>query len=327
MKALGPAPSGFSSLNTCVHNERVFHFSPSDGKLSMTEAVLGEAMDYATVQLNVECGSESGRVGCCSLGERLLALVGKGEEGDDISAALIAVDDGKLNETKVHVSNLAVVGDREWDNWPALCQVSSERVLLYFGSQNYMWYCDIAGNTLTMKKLSVQMPTRGGFGAVPIPLPAGRMLVAGSDPESNDIIQISNDEEPRFSRVGTVPGSERCDTSILLIRGNFVLGFGGHNNEDLWVFDLKVRRGSLVKIEGNWHQSDFWVPLALRGDVVYLLGGWCSETVHTISLEVISRLIQDKAIRTAFRRRALLPLAPEHRFSHVLCGEYSPSRL
>lgn len=113
-----------------------------------------------------------------------------GEEGS-VFAALVEVDEGRLSKETVQITTLAVNGDKEWPDQPFLCQVSESWALLYFDSRNSMWYCDVAGRKLTMRKLRTTMPAHWGFRALPIYLSNQKLLVAGAYPESADITLIS----------------------------------------------------------------------------------------------------------------------------------------
>jgi len=144
------------------------------------------------------------------------------------------------------------------------------------------------------------VPTTYGFSAVPIRLPDGRLIAAGTNLGSRDIILISCDEEPHFEKIGEIPGPGRICPSGVPIRSRFVVGFGGFNHKrfrDLWIFDLHTRKASAVMKEGEWHSASIWAFLAVHSDVLYLAG----ESVHAIALQTLSELIQDTDLQQIFQ--------------------------
>lgn len=302
MNEIGWTPEWFGSWNTCQHRGRVFNFTLNQGKLVLTEALFGEAVEFVELQTQVDCRADSsGYVGCCDFGDCILVMAGR---GDDVFAVLVAVRGESLREEEVSVTTLAVEGDREWPNWPFLCQVSESRALLQFDDQPSMWYCEVASNTLTMTKQAVTTRTDRGFGSVPIRLSNGELLVAGSIPESMGITRISCLEEPRFEHVGNIPGVSRCAASAILLGARFLVGFGGWNGSslyDLWIYDLLTHKASPVRKDGAWHPKDYWVPLAVREDTLYLIGGNFTGSINAISLATLSCLILNGAVRSAFR--------------------------
>ena len=111
MRKVGDVREGFDSSNTCQHRGRVFNFIPSDGKLLVTEAILGDGVEVVEVQTGVECNTgDEDYICCCSLGDKLLVMAGEARE---VSAFLVEVGDGRLSGDTVHVTPLAVEGDRE----------------------------------------------------------------------------------------------------------------------------------------------------------------------------------------------------------------------
>lgn len=71
-------------------------------------------------------------------------------------------------------------------------------------------------------------------------------------------------------------------------------------------FDLQTRKTSQVEKGGDWHLGDYWVFLAAKSDVIYLVGGWSTSFVNSIPFTSFSDLIRDAAIKAAFKN-ALLP--------------------
>jgi len=218
-----------------------------------------------------------------------------------VFAALVEVDEGPLDASTLHATELTVEGDKEWSDTPYLCSVSDSRALLYFNDQGDMWYCDVTARTLTMKKLKTRIPDTGGFNNLPLHLPDGRLLVTeGWYPYDKGIIVITPGEVPAFEKIGEIPGQPRYWTSTVLIGGRFMVGFGGLNDSrpgDIWIFDFQTRRGSAVTSEGEWHPPDILVPLVVQGGTLYLADG----PIYSISLQALSELIQDIDVQAAFQ--------------------------
>ena len=295
----------------------------------MEEVILGDQAEFLRVETGVRCKTtDNWMIGCCPLGERVLVMSGQDR---DVSASLVDVEEGRLSERSVHITTLTVQGDAEWSTNPFLCRASGDRALLYFDDWDRMWYCDVAGDTLTMRKLGARMPTDEGFGTAPVRLPDGRLLVAGGQGSgwsfSAAVMAIFCDEEPRFERLGDIPGAERASTSAVLAGGRFLLGFGGWCNGnlgDLWVFDAAARRGSRVRKEGEWHPEDCPVPFIVQDGTLYLLGGENSKSINLLSLRSLAGLIEDAGVRRAFCRWRGLPWAPGRRFWRPLPRRHPP---
>ena len=189
-----------------------------------------------------------------------------------------------------------------------------------------MWYCDVTGDTLAIRKLKTRMPTWGGFATVPIRIADGKLLAVGTNPESTDITLVHCDEKPQFEKIGDIPGEARRNTSSVLIGDRFVVGFGGRNINrlgDLWVFDLQTRRSSQVRRRGKWHPEDILVSLVVQGGVLYLL----AITISCISLTALAALIEDRELRIAFSRQVGPPATPLPRFTAESLCDYSPELL
>lgn len=232
------------------------------------------------------------------------------DKGCQISAALILIDKGKLSKSAIHITALTVQDDTLWSSTPYLCQVSETRALLYLEGQRQLWYCDLTGTNLATQKLEAQMPTISGFCTLPIALPGGELLVQGARPCSKDIWKIVTAGEPQFKTIAQMPGPVRESPSSILIGKRFVLGFGGFSTnitasdkknfeplrDDLWVLDLQTSRGSEVRKDGAWHPESKLTALAIRDNVLYLIG----TRVSYISLASLSNLIQDDDIKSEF---------------------------
>lgn len=297
MKKIEEKVWALGSCSTCQHKKRVFHAFLNGGKLFIAEVILGDGVRCVAVQTRVDRGETDYRcVACCSFGEHILVMTGK---KGNVFAALVDVDEGTLGEGTVHITALAVSGDKHWTTFPHLCQAGESRVLLFFEWLNDVRYCDIADTTLEIKRLDVEVPAKFGFSVTPIRLPDGKLLVAGADSDSPAIIQISCDGNPQFEKVGVIPGAARRRASSVLVRDRFVVGFGGQGDcylDDLWIFDLQTCRSSIVWEKGEWTRSLNSLVVILQDDVLYIL----DYKAHSITLQALSELIDDDEIRDTF---------------------------
>jgi len=326
MKKIGETPWDFYSVNTCICHGRVFNFSSDSGKLRITELILGDDVRYRSVTIEAGCQTEyDWHVACCSLGQHILVMAG---EGGNVFAALVDIDGGQLSESKIHMTELIVEGDDDWIYWPFLCSVSESRALLYFDEGYSLRYCDIKDQVVTMRKFSTYMSADGEFRTLPLCLPDGKLLVAGKYPCSRSITLISGDAKPQFERIGEIPGRWRYRVSTVLLGERFVIGFGGKNKtplDDLWIFDIKTRKGSPVTKKEAWHQPDYSATLAVQDNALYLVGGWYTTSVHCISLQALSELIVDVTFQSTFQTVLGLRLrqypAGEHE-DHTPLGMY-----
>lgn len=298
----GETPRRIWSPSTCTYEGRTLCFSQVKKKLRVTELILGEKVTFTDVETNVDCLSDRDYfLGCCTFGEAILVM---GGSVNNIFAALVAVDAGKLNKQSVHVFTLNVIGQMKGIDIPYLCQVSRHRVLMYYGKRNQMWYCYIKDSTLTLTILNTCMPTTGGFYTLPIRVPGGKLLVAGANPYSKDITLISFDREPHFERIGSIPGMPRRSASLVLVGGRFVIGFGGFCGvwlNDLWVFDISTYKGSQVDCNGEWHPESSKVVLRIQDNILYLIGGQNTRCINSVPLEALANWIQDDVIRIDFK--------------------------
>lgn len=297
MKRAALMPNWFYSHKTCQYKGRVFYFSHESGMLSLTELVLGDTVTSQKVVMAVHCKTTNNScISCCIFEGRILLLSGW---CDDVFAAIVDVDNGRLTEAAIHIVELTLVNKMTWMYWPFLCQISDSKVLLYFINKSFMWYCHIEAKTIAFQKLATAAPPDRGFCLLPLRLPDGRLLVAGSDPQSTDITLISPDSEPSFEKIGHIPGRPRQSTSIILLENRFVVGFGGVSDvllNDLWIFDVHTRRSSTVRRCGKWHPCDICVALVRQGDKIYFIGA----TISFLQLSLLSKMIQDHALRHAF---------------------------
>lgn len=278
----------------------------------MVEVILGGNVRCERVATGVDCRTRFySHITCCSLGKHMLVMAGEGQE---VFSALFDVRKGPLTASTLRITELAVEGDKLWSQWPSLCSVSGKRALLYFCGQDDMWYCDIRGKRLRMRKLATKMPMCNGFGTVPIRVPGERLLVAGEGRRCTDISLITPNDEPTFEKIGEIPGAGRWWTSTALVGERFVLGFGGTNLggnlDDLWVFDLRTRKGCPVTKNGEWHPETCWTFLGVKDGTLYILGGNDSTTAHCIPLVTLPSLILCGAVRVALRSCLGIPVPP-----------------
>jgi len=306
----------------------VFHLSQVFGRLQVAEVILGESARCVSVATGVDCKSyDDSLIACCSLGGHILVTGGSGK---DVFAALVDTEGEELEDSAVHITELIVKGGEEWSEGPCLCSVSDSRVLLYWLFRDTMWHCDVNKGAFIMKRLAAKMPTAQGFFTVPIRLPNGKLLVAGALPSSKDITLITANRKTKFEKVGEIPGEARTGASVVLVLERFVVGFGGWNKGflgDLWVFDLRTRRGSFVRKEGEWHLADWHLPLVVQHDVLYLVGGETSRSINCIPLSTLASLISHSAVRSAFCQRVGVQFRVMLQFSGEVARSIIPPRL
>jgi len=315
MKLVGSAPWEFWSSRTMEHRGRVFNLSQDSQRLRITEVLLGEEVQCVSVTTGVDSKTDDDRcIVCCSFGEQILVMSGKQEE--DASAVLVGIDEGPLSKASVHVTELTVEGDKVWDTFPYLCAVSENRALLYFYDRNSMWYCDIKGTTLAMRKLTTEMPGDQGFGVVPLRLPDGRLFVAGAAwPESTDIVLITPNEEPTFEKVGEMPGVPRSGPSTILIGSRLVLSFGGsvrrEYTDEFWIYDIKTHKVSPMAQGEEWYGDNVWSTLVIHDDKLYSIGGYVASSIYSCPLRRFARLIRLVSVRFAFYNALGIPVRPK----------------
>ena len=283
-----------------------------------------------------------GDIGCCSLGDRILVMSGPGPtrpmmgdaaprywmegrnfERNSLFAAFVDVGDGMLSEETVHVTRLTTTGAMNWSDGPFLCQVSESRALLSFGRPGSVWYCDIAGEIMTIREVGANLPAQRAFSIAPIRLPGGKLLAARSDASSTFITLITCDEEPRFDEVESIPGVGNCRASLVLFRDRFVLGFGRESWSGLsgvWIFDIQTRRGSQLRKAREWHLSLPDCFITVQDDALYLFDG----NVDVVPLSLLSEHIRRGAVRFSFSRCLGLRFTPRQCFSRRMANRYFP---
>lgn len=231
---------------------------------------------------------------------------------DSVCAFLVDIDGGRLSATVIHTTRLTVVGDVGWLGRPFLCQVSENRVLLQFCGEEQQIYCEIDALLTKITLSESDSSWKRDFRTLPICLPLGKLLMAGSADPSADITIAQPYPDLRLERVGSIPGVARFEASAVLVGERFVLGFGGFSSggilNDLWVFDLETQRGSAVWERGVWHPRDTLVVLAVYDKTLYIMG----RKISSISLQNVSELICDAVVSDDFCRALGLSRTPKH---------------
>lgn len=296
----------------------------------MAEILLRGAPVFPVVQLGVNCKvTDDAFISCSVLGESILVMAGRGRK---VCAALVRVAGGPLVEGSCSVTELTVKGRIGWHREPFLAGFSERQALLYFAGQRNLWRCTVNGTDLVLEELATRSPPRYGFVTVPLCLPEGKLVVAGSLPCSTDITVISLGEEPVFQKASTIPTVKASHVSTVLVRDRFLIGFGGlcglpellgRCQDDLWIADLRTGLSSGVRRKGAWHPRAYLTPLAVQGDVLCLLGGSVTRAISSIPLSVLASLILNPRVRRTFRAVLNIPT----RLKSVCAGSYVTSFL
>jgi len=301
MKEVGKLPWCPRPDYTCEHRGRLFSFSADQEKLVVTEVIVGETARCvsATVRVRTKLDDSESFV-CCSLG-RYMLVIPRCHVTANSFAALVDVDKGPLNDSTSHAVELIVEGTTEADSFHLLYPVSPSRALLLSDQHWDMWYCDVRGKILTLKKAYSWIPTRWSLRTVPVRLPDGRLLMTGQEAYSIPVLLISCNEKPTFEKIGELPGLGRWWLPAALIGERFVVGFGGIGNErhsgTLWLFDLQTRKASPVAAAGNWPPTICDAKLVVQMDGLYFIG----NTIYSISFQALSALIQDVDFQVIFQ--------------------------
>jgi len=251
-------------------------------------------------------------------------------EYDDVSAALVDVDEGPLCNSTIHITELAVIGDKKCSSRPYLSPISESRALLYFARGSGMWHCDIDRATLNMQKLATEMPAAGGFNSLPIRVSERRLLVAGAFPYSRDITLVISKENPRFEKIADIPGPARDSTSAVLVEERVMVGFGGHDRgylNDLWIFDLQTCKSSTVRRKGNWHPGGWHVPLVVQNGTLYLVGGEINCSAFSLTLASLASLIRRASVRRVFCFVIGVPFNPGKQMGREILEFCNPTSL
>jgi len=294
----------YRSYNTVDHQGRAFHFFQQEGKFCVTEIFFGPWWKTRTVNTYIDCKTDdSDYISCCPLGDNILVMAGK-QYATEFFCALVGITSGVLDNDSIHIEEKRVVGLEEWKGEAYLVQIAENKVWISFDDSDEIWIGELKGDDLVMTKHSDHLPTEKGFGATPLRLPDGRLLAAGGCPSSTDITLIVPGERFSFEKIGDMPGEWRYCVSIILVKGRFLVGFGGNDDrymDEMWIFDLQTHRASAVAKEGNWHPGGWWPFLTVKEGVLYIAGDERSAYLHLITLQHLSGLIQDLDLQPVFQ--------------------------
>ena len=201
-------------------------FSTSGNRLRVVETALGEKVTKTEVDtdVNIEIAGSCYST-CCLVDDRALVMV-VGCDAKNVFSAIVSVGPGELNRESIHVEVLEVKGLEFWSRCPYLAQIGENRVWASFADSDEVWFCEIKASAIEWTKSEAKLPTIYGFGTLPLRLPDGRFLAAGTDPHSTDIYAITPGDELSFEKVGNFPGAGRCRVSTVLLGDRFVIGFG-----------------------------------------------------------------------------------------------------
>jgi len=321
----------YFSYNTISHQERVFHFSCDEQKLSVTEILFGPRLKTKTVHTEVSCGStDGGSVSCCSFGDTILVLAGWCGAAA-IFCALVSIDPGELTKESVHLEEKEVVGREKYGTTYLLTQISENKVWASSHFSTEVWIGEIKGKQMLMTCHPSPLITTRGIEAPPLCLPDGRLLMVGKWwPASTVVVLVALGEQLFSEKVGDFPGEARDGMSIVLLAKRFVVAFGGCDGDyrnDIWIFDTKTRVASLLEREGDWSPPTHWPALLVRGQELYIIGGRKATAIHSISLTSLSRLIVDDKVRRVFCNSLGFPLRPKCDRKKPRKYEYPVSKL
>jgi len=313
-----------------------------------------EVVHFSTLETGLDCCADADVcIGCCPFGAGALVMSGASSGMFSALVELLVeplveapVREGRERAREVHegtpaphpgfritglrIASLAVEGELEWAPYPYLCQVAEDtedRALLCFDGQDSLWDVRRHGDALRVERCREMESVLRGLSAVPLRLPGGKLLVAGSRGESTDgtdtvgttdsmavtLVSLDNGVacERACERLGSISGPAREWTSTVLVGQRFAIGFGGYRGVplgDLWIVDVETGASSPIEQKGEWHPDDFWVPMAAWGGRVYLVGGQFCSTAHCITLSALAPLIRRGEVRRAFCQALGLPL-------------------
>jgi len=226
-------------------------------------------------------------------------------DATDFFCAFVRIDPGELTQQSIHVEEKRVTGWKSYGLGPHLAQIAENKVWASFHNSDEIWIGELKGEEVVMTKHSDHLPTEEGFGAPPLRLPDGRLLAAGGWPSSADITLITPGERFSFEKIGDIPGEGRYCVSTTLIKERFVVGFGGWvgvHMDEMWIFDLQTKKASPVAREGDWHPVVSWPFLTIKDDILYIVGGQKTQSVHSITFQNVSDLIQELDFQPIFQR-------------------------
>jgi len=303
MRRAGELPRGIRSYNTCEYQGRLFHFTSDSGKLVVSELILDKRVKVKQVNTGVDCKCTRECItSCCPFNDKVLVMIGK-QTATDLFCALITIDPGELTAQSIHIERKQVTGWRTCEETVFLAQISENEVWASFLGSHTIWIGEIRGKEIAMTKHPDRLPTMWGFRSPPLRLPDEMLLVVGELPTLANLTIIAPGDQFIFDKIGELPGGARYEVSIILIKERFVLGFGGWNGkhtDEMWIGDLQTGKASHVKKGGEWHPAGSWPSLAVKDNILYIIGGENITSAHSIPISILASLIQDSNIRSSF---------------------------
>lgn len=308
MRCLGEIEGLVENFNTLVYRGQVYHFRPSGGRVAIHRIRLGETLSVEKHVTNLHTvGGDATSNTVCALDGEILYIGANSSKAE--CAYAITIGDGPLSRETVKSTTLELSGC--WDsisNWTFMVQYAPGKVFATVHCESAMFSIVREGSVLRRDVLGVSAPSKGYMDTVPALVAPGRFLSPGGkfSTISDHVTEISIDA-PLVRQDGFIPKGRRAAGSVL-VAGRFLLGFGGCKPSDLddfWVYDIKTKESSSVsRVDGEWHCEDSYVPIYVKGNAVYLVGGWYGAKVHSISLSTIKKAIRDSTIREAFPSEA-----------------------
>lgn len=307
------ATAWFHSLDTCLYKGRIFHFSTTGGKLTVTEVFLDDWGRFVSVRTDLDSPSLS--IACCAIGSRILVMSGN---DSNVFGFLLRIDDGELMKTSIQAETLSVSGNISWGRPFFLHSVSDTRVFLYFHEESRIWCGELAAHAIKLRSLTKILSPHMALCSPPVALPSGEFLVAATCQDKNGMHIVSVSRTCALRRVGSVPRGRAFGASALLVRERFLVGFGGTNVfSNCWILDTHTSRRSFAWCDRRPTFEGCWPFLLARGDVLYLLG----RKLHSLTIRQLSESIYDKELRGDFcfaiglsRDLTAYPYASQSRF-------------
>lgn len=234
------------------------------------------------------------QLACCSLDTEILVLVFAYSLQ---YAALVTPGAGPTPTYKVQ--ELQIYDEVIANGTPFLWKGQGGKAFLDLGRGSGIWVCNLfkgsVSASISIRPWSEPFCDRSGPGSVPVPVSQGNSVVVGADPPSRELLNVRNGYyQPWIPEIPDFPVA-RSQTSVTVLGERYVVGFGGRGPKgellcDLYVVDLHFGTKQTLKAKGDWPQGDTLVPLVLRGNNIYFLGGWSGE-VWRISLADLANLL------------------------------------
>lgn len=246
----------------------------------------------------------------CSIGSSILSVVYQSieDEGTEVcQGLLIDIDFGPLSAERVHVKTLQVSRRVSGPGMPSLCRIGYGKAVLTFAAGK-VWACEPSGETLNItEKLKRPIGPFPYAGLCEGPDDTALLLVSLADGFAVESITW---DSQRSATLGILPHPDSRGllvlVSTIVLGERFLLVFGGlksgssdnlQDSNSLYIMDLKTKRTSVVRKEGNWHSGGDTAPLYVAKNALFLLGG-DSRGIYAISLPALTRLTGDSEIRS-----------------------------